>query len=308
MGGRVIGGPLTPKQLGEAERVEGLRSSDDFCNLDRAFEGVRDQLRDIRTPSQREVSSNDSVQVGFFSQNFPFQISLFQDLIGICAVFTKWTAKLAKVKFGPKMGDHNLPFRGVELETLGKNLVGLAREICRVLLGLGFGHHKVPTVDDDEIEEILITGHVTAVTNNAEFVLQGSPPDRVLEWPAAGIRDVAVDNQGLRRPLIQADRGGHLSTRTSRAPRKKGGKRKRPKRAEPWVDASCPPVFSSVILERPDNSKGVLTFKRVPYLRNEIKPKTWKWRSYSLLYAVPFFGPRAGVRGAGWNHGIRYFR
>ena len=244
----------------------------------------------------------------FLSQNFPFQISLFQDLIGICAAFTKWTARLAKVKFGPKRGDHNLPFRGVELETLGKVLVGLAREICRVLLGLGFGHHKVPTVDDDEVEEILITGHVTAVTNNAEFVLHGIPPDRFLEWPAPGIRDRVGDNQGLRRPLLQADRGGHLSTRTSRAPKKKGGRRKRPNRAEPWVDASCPPVFTSVILELPDNSKGVLTFKKVPYLRNETRPRTWKWRCYSLLHGVPFFGRKGVVWGAGWNHGLRYFR
>ena len=72
------------------------------------------------------------------------------------------------------------------------------------------------------------------------------------------------------------------------------------------MDASCPPVFSSIILELPDNSKGVLTFKRVPYLRNEIKPKTWKWRSYSLLYAVPFFGLPA--EDDGWRHGTRFLR
>ena len=62
--------PKTPQELGEAERVEGLRSSVDLGNLERVFEVARKQLRDIRTPSQREGSSNDSVQVGFSLPKF----------------------------------------------------------------------------------------------------------------------------------------------------------------------------------------------------------------------------------------------
>ena len=213
------------------------------------------------------------------------------------------------IEFGPEIGDHNLPYRGAALEPLGKDLVKAAHEICRLLLGLGFGHHKFPDVGDDEVEEIMATGYVAAVTSNAEFVMQRVPPDRYPDWPPApGIRAREEDEQGGVRPLLLADRGGHLSTRTTKAPKKKGGRRKRPNRPEPWLDASCPPVFSSTILELPDNSKGVLSLKKVPYLKNEVKPRTWKWRCYSLLYGIPFFPRKGRIFGAGWNHGLRYFR
>ena len=216
-----------------------------------------------------------------------------------------WTERLGQVKCGPEFGGHNLSLKEFTAEDLVQNLVPLGREICRVILGLGFGHHKVPTVDDDEVEEVYTTSQLTAVTNNAAFVLRGCPPNRILEWPTCEFRDEEVDDQGKsRRPIIQGDRGSHLSTRTSRAPG--GGKRKRPKRAEPWYDASCPPVFSSYMLAMPDNLKGVLVFKKVPYLKLEIKPKTWRWRHYCHLTAVPFVG-QPGLRRE-WKYGTRCFR
>ena len=214
---------------------------------------------------------------------------------------------MSKVKCGPRFSDgHNLSLKNFTVEELVQGLVKLASESCRVILGLGFGHHQIPTVDDEEIEEVFSTAWVTAVTSNAEFVLGGVPPDRVLEWPTwEEITDADVDNQGmLRQPIIQADRGGCLSSRTSKA--KGGGKPKIPKRPQPWYDASCPPVFSSDLLALPDNLMGSIDFSKVPYMRNEINPPKWRWRPYSHLTGVPFFGRRA--LGCEWRYRTRYLR
>ena len=70
--------PLTAKQFGEAERVEGLRCKTDSTNLEVVFGRTMAQLRAIRAPSPPGAPINEPDQVGFFFLPiFSFQFSCF---------------------------------------------------------------------------------------------------------------------------------------------------------------------------------------------------------------------------------------
>ena len=203
---------------------------------------------------------------------------------------------LAMVTCGPHRGDpHNVT--NVDLATLTASLVGLSRECIRIVSGLGFAHHHDPTVIESELEEILNTGVSRAVCTSATFELNGVPAVRGEEWPP--FPEVEAMKTA---PRISGCRDLPSLAKASKLA---GSLRLRKRRPPPEYCASYPPVASSDLLTKPETLRGSLTFKKLPYLKDEKKPETWRWRYYSLLTGVPYFSPADSNK---WGHRPRYFR
>ena len=210
---------------------------------------------------------------------------------------------MAKVKCGPlPADDHNISH--VDLEVLTASLVGLAGECTRIVLGLGFVHHEDPTVLEEELEEVLELGTGIAVRADATFELAGVPPERGEEWPAWP--ETGVIKSADRPPRLQGVRGNPvLAKKTSKVQKRNRFKRKRP---PPRFDASRPPVYSFAMLTKPENLRGALTFKKIPYMRYEQIPDKWRWRPYCYLTGVPHFAQASPDTNHFWRHRTRYFR
>ena len=181
-------------------------------------------------------------------------------------------------------------------------MVGMIGECSRIVLGVGLAHLPKPTVLDVDLEETLALVKGIAVRSGADFELAGVPPERCEAWPAwEEIEEEEVDDLP---PPIQGDRGGSLSKKTSKVKKRNQISRKRP---DPWFDASRPPVFSFTMVTAPENLKGYLNLRKIPYLRLETIPSKWRWRPYSYLTGVPHFPPPSTDDNL-WRHRMRFYR
>ena len=232
-----------------------------------------------------------------------------QQLGDLPAVFAYWTDALDKVECGPNLGD---PFnlRGITAHDLASNCVKMIKSTTRVAAALGLGHD--PSLrelqSDAELIDVLAVARGLATYTNAEFQLADAPADRFVDWPCWASAEEG-DADGLSTAeqeanLIQGERPVGAARRTRN---KKRGCLKGKKRKDPWFCALRPPAHDNLMFTTPENLKGTLIFRMIPYLWHEQGPSCWKkWRQYSFLTPIPIFAPPDPLNL--WDYRARFFR
>ena len=205
--------------------------------------------------------------------------------------------RLALVLCGPlRTSPHNII--GIDLPILTSSLVAVLGECTRIISGLGYAHHRSPPIFEGELEEVLRHAVSKAVGTSATFELDGVEPVLAEEWPCYP----EDETRKVASPRITGSRDPGSRTLPSANTKVAGGARLQKRRPPPEWCAAYPPVFSSVMLTKPETLQAPREFVSLPKLTS-LRPESWRWRHYKMLYPLPPFSP-----GGSWGFRPRYFR
>ena len=189
---------------------------------------------------------------------------------------------LDHVRTNPKKtNDHNIT--KVDLPSLTRALVGVAKHGTRIIADIGFLHHPPLVTREPDLQETWDLARARATCLDATFELNQAPSLKAAEWPPypeTEVMNIQIQPRGIkgRRKLKGLNRAVKV-----KAPRF------RKKRPPSRFSASYPPVSHTYLLTRPDTYRGWFYFTKLPDLWNEVMAEAVRWRHFAVLIGLPHF-------------------